>query len=166
MQSGQGKGARCTLPSFALLHESTSGTRLPMRGSCKSSDRRWAPSPACQRETRVTPRRVPIHSVLSSLVQAVTSPETVGESRKAAPVPTCLVHDVKSGQLTSFPQAVQLKEDEIVVFSWITYNSRAHRDEVNANVMKDPRMAGMDPKSLPFDGKRLIYGGFETLLAL
>jgi uncharacterized protein YbaA (DUF1428 family) len=77
----------------------------------------------------------------------------------------CIAEDVKSGKLTSFPQSVKLKPQEIVVFSWIVYKSRAHRDRVNAKVMKDPRLAGMmDTKTLPFDGKRMIYGGFETLL--
>jgi uncharacterized protein YbaA (DUF1428 family) len=59
---------------------------------------------------------------------------------------------------------VKLKPNETVVFSWITYKSRAHRDKVNAKVMKDPRIAGMDMKSMPFDGKRLIYGGFKVIV--
>jgi uncharacterized protein YbaA (DUF1428 family) len=75
----------------------------------------------------------------------------------------CVADDVKPGKLTSFPQAVKLKRGETVVFSWITYKSRAHRDSVNAKVMKDPRLAKMmDPKSNPFDMKRLIYGGFKV----
>lgn len=75
--------------------------------------------------------------------------------------------DVKPGKVTSFPQAVKLKPDETVVFSWIVYKSRSHRDSVNAKVMKDPRLASMmDPKSLPFDGKRMFWGGFKTLLEL
>jgi uncharacterized protein YbaA (DUF1428 family) len=75
--------------------------------------------------------------------------------------------DVKPGKVTSFPQAVKLKPNETVVFSWIVYKSRAHRDSVNAKVMKDPRLAPMmDPKSLPFDGKRMFWGGFKTLLEL
>jgi uncharacterized protein YbaA (DUF1428 family) len=73
--------------------------------------------------------------------------------------------DVKVGKRTSFPRSVKLKPGETVVFSWIVYKSRAHRDRVNAKVMKDPRLADMmDPKSLPFDGKRMIYGGFKRLL--
>ena len=73
--------------------------------------------------------------------------------------------DVKPGKLTSFPQAVKLKRGETVVFSWITYKSRAHRDRVNAKVMKDPRLAKMmDPGSNPFDMKRLIYGGFKVVV--
>ncbi|MET0264559.1 MAG: DUF1428 domain-containing protein [Duganella sp.] len=75
--------------------------------------------------------------------------------------------DVKPGQYTSFPQAVQLQDDEVVVFSWIVYASRAKRDEVNEKVMNDPRLAEfMDPKSLPFDGKRMIFGGFEMMVDL
>jgi len=75
--------------------------------------------------------------------------------------------DVKPGKVTSFPQAVKLKPDETVVFSWIVYKSRAHRDAVNAKVMKDPRLAPMmDPKSMPFDGKRMFWGGFKTMLEL
>ena len=73
--------------------------------------------------------------------------------------------DVKVGKWTSFPRSVKLKSGETVVFSWIAYKSRAHRDRVNAKVMKDPRLAKMmNPKAMPFDGKRMIYGGFELLL--
>jgi uncharacterized protein YbaA (DUF1428 family) len=75
--------------------------------------------------------------------------------------------DVKPGKVTSFPQAVKLKPDETVVFSWIVYKSRAHRDSVNAKVMKDPRLAPMmDPKAMPFDGRRMFWGGFKTMLEL
>jgi uncharacterized protein YbaA (DUF1428 family) len=77
----------------------------------------------------------------------------------------CIADDVKPGKLTSFPQSVNLEADETVIFSWIVYESRAHRDEVNDKVMKDPRMAEMmNPASMPFDGKRMIYGGFEVLV--
>lgn len=72
--------------------------------------------------------------------------------------------DVKPGKLTSFPQSVQLKEDEVVVFAWITYPSREDRDRINAAVMEDPRIAGYDPATLPFDGKRMFWGGFETIV--
>jgi uncharacterized protein YbaA (DUF1428 family) len=74
-----------------------------------------------------------------------------------------LADDVKPGKLTSFPQSVQAQPDELVVVSWITYKSRAHRDEVNEKVMKDPRMQTA-PTEWPFDGKRMIYGGFAPLL--
>ena len=71
--------------------------------------------------------------------------------------------DVKKGKHTSFPQSVKLKPGETVVFSYIVYTSRAHRDRVNAKVMKDPRLKPMmDPKALPFDGKRMFWGGFKV----
>jgi len=76
----------------------------------------------------------------------------------------CVADDVKPGKLTSFPQSVQLEPDEVVVFAWIVYESRAHRDQVNAKVMQDPLMTSMDPKSMPFDGKRMFWGGFEVLV--
>jgi uncharacterized protein YbaA (DUF1428 family) len=76
-----------------------------------------------------------------------------------------VAEDVKVGKRTSFPRSVKLKPGETVVFSWITYKSRAQRDRVNARVMADRRLAGMmDIKSLPFDAKRMIYGGFESLV--
>ena len=79
----------------------------------------------------------------------------------------CVADDVKPGKYTSFPQSVKLKANEIVVFSWILYKSRKHRDGVNAKVMKDPRMKSMmDAKSMPFDAKRMFYGGFKTLVDL
>lgn len=75
----------------------------------------------------------------------------------------CIADDVKPGKHTSFPQAVKLKRGEVVWFSWILYRSRAHRDRVNAKVMKDPRLASMmDPKKMPFDGKRMFWGGFKV----
>jgi uncharacterized protein YbaA (DUF1428 family) len=77
-----------------------------------------------------------------------------------------VAEDVKVGKLTSFPRSVKLKPGETVVFSWITYKSRAQRDRVNAKVMADKRLADMmNPKSLPFDAKRMIYGGFESLVS-
>ena len=79
----------------------------------------------------------------------------------------CIAEDVKPGKLTSFPQSVNLEAEETVVFSWIVFESRAHRDEVNNKVMKDPRMADMmKPESMPFDGKRMVYGGFEMIVDL
>ena len=79
----------------------------------------------------------------------------------------CIADDVKPGKVTSFPQSVKLKRDETVVFSWIVFKSRAHRDRVNAKVMKDPRLAGMmDAKTMPFDGQRMIYGGFNVIVDL
>jgi uncharacterized protein YbaA (DUF1428 family) len=79
----------------------------------------------------------------------------------------CVADDVKPGKHTSFPQAVKLKPGEVVIFSWVVYASRAQRDRVNAKVMKDPRLASiMNPKSMPFDGKRMFWGGFKTFLEL
>ena len=77
----------------------------------------------------------------------------------------CVADDVKPGKVTSFPQSVKLKPTETVVFSYITYKSRAHRDRVMKKVMADPRLKDMmDPKSMPFDAKRMIFGGFKTLV--
>lgn len=77
----------------------------------------------------------------------------------------CVAEDVKLGKWTSFPRSVKLKKGETVVFAWITYKSRKHRDAVNAKVMKDPRLAKMmDPTNMSFDGKRMIYGGFDTIV--
>jgi uncharacterized protein YbaA (DUF1428 family) len=71
--------------------------------------------------------------------------------------------DVKMG--LPFPKVIKVKAGETVVFSWIVYKSRAHRDAVNKKVMNDPRLANMmDPKKMPFDCKRIIYGGFKILV--
>jgi uncharacterized protein YbaA (DUF1428 family) len=75
--------------------------------------------------------------------------------------------DVKPGKWTSFPQSVKLKKNEVVVFSYIVYKSRTHRDRVLKKVMSDPRLAKMmDPKKMPFDGKRMMWGGFKTAVAM
>jgi len=79
----------------------------------------------------------------------------------------CVAEDVKKGKLTSFPQSVKLKRGEAVVFSWIVFKSRKHRDRVNAKVMEDPRLADMmEAEAMPFDGSRMVYGGFETIVDL
>jgi len=75
----------------------------------------------------------------------------------------CIADDAPYGEVTSFPRAVQLAEDEIVIFSWITYKDRAHRDAVMAKVMADERLKA-DMASMPFDGKRMIFGGFQAFL--
>ena len=77
----------------------------------------------------------------------------------------CIGDDVPYGELTSFPRAVQAKEDEVVVFSWIVYASREDRDAINAKVMADPRLK-QDMAQMPFDGRRMIYGGFKAFLEL
>ena len=77
----------------------------------------------------------------------------------------CIADDVKPGKVTSFPQSVLLKDDELVVFSWVVYATRADRDRIMAKVMEDPRLEDfMDPKKLPFDGTRMFFGGFTTLV--
>lgn len=79
----------------------------------------------------------------------------------------CVADDVKEGEVTSFPQGVKASAEETVVFSWIKYESRAHRDEVNAKVMADPRMKEwMENPPQIFDGKRMVYGGFEVVVDL
>lgn len=79
----------------------------------------------------------------------------------------CIADDVKPGELTSFPQSVQLKEGETVAFSWILYDSREQRDAVNEKVMNDPRLKAMMEKGEPpFDAKRMFFGGFRTLVEL
>ena len=77
----------------------------------------------------------------------------------------CVADDVSWGKHTSFPRAVKQKPGETVFFSYIVYRSRAERDRVNAKVMKDKRLAKMmDPKTLPFDGKRMFWGGFKVMV--
>src|SRR6478672_5929595 len=80
----------------------------------------------------------------------------------ALSVVECWGDDVPDGKLTSFPMAVKCQPDETVVFSWITWPSRAARDEGWKKIMADPRMQSTD--TMPFDGKRMIYGGFQTIL--
>lgn len=77
----------------------------------------------------------------------------------------CVGDDVPYGELTSFPRAVQAKDDEVVIFSWVVYESRASRDAIMAKVMEDPRMQS-EMENMPFDGKRMIFGGFEAFMGL
>ena len=77
----------------------------------------------------------------------------------------CAGDDVPFGKRTSFPRAVKVKNGETVMFSWIVYKSRAHRDSVNKKVMADKRLK-MDISAMPFDAKRMIYGGFKTIVEL
>lgn len=73
--------------------------------------------------------------------------------------------DAPVGKVTSFPRSVKMKSNETVVFSYIVYKSRKHRDSINAKVMKDKRLAKyMTPKGMPFDTKRMIYGGFKQIV--
>ena len=79
----------------------------------------------------------------------------------------CIADDVKPGKHTSFPQSVKLKPGETVIFAYIVYKSRAQRDRVNAKVMKDPRLAKMmNAKAMPFDSKRMFWGGFKVMVAV
>ena len=76
----------------------------------------------------------------------------------------CVGDDLGVKMGMPFPRMMKTKPNETVVFSWITFKSRAHRDTVNAKVMKDPRLGDMDPKTMPFDMKRMAYGGFKILV--
>jgi len=77
----------------------------------------------------------------------------------------CVGDDLNIKKVVPFPRCARAKSGETVVFSWIVYKSRAHRDRVNKKVMKDPRILGMvDPKAMPFDMKRMVYGGFKILV--
>ena len=76
----------------------------------------------------------------------------------------CIADDVDPGKTTSFPRSVKAKPDETVVFAWIVYKSRAHRDRVNAKVMSDPRLTGMSAAEMPFDARRMFWGGFRVIV--
>jgi uncharacterized protein YbaA (DUF1428 family) len=79
----------------------------------------------------------------------------------------CVADGIKNGKVTSFPKAVQLKPNETVVFSWIGFKTKAHRDRVMAKVMDDPRMKEMmDPEKMPFDGMRMFWGSFDVMVKL
>lgn len=79
----------------------------------------------------------------------------------------CVEDDVPPGKLTSFPMSVKLKKDEVVLFSWIVFKTRAQRDRINKKVMADPRLANIcTPDRMPFDAKRMIYGGFKSIVQL
>ena len=78
----------------------------------------------------------------------------------------CVGDDIAIKGMMPFSRRLKLKPGETVMFSWIVFKSRAHRDRVNAKVMNDPRLAGMDPKTMPFDVKRMLYGGFKVLVAV
>ena len=84
----------------------------------------------------------------------------------ALEVRECAGDDLNVKWGVPFPRTMKVKPGETVVFSWIVFTSRAHRDRVNAKVMKDPRLAKMDPAEMPFDCKRMVYGGFSVLVDL
>jgi uncharacterized protein YbaA (DUF1428 family) len=78
-----------------------------------------------------------------------------------------IADDVPYGKRTSFPRSVKMKPSETVVFAYVVYRSRAQRDRVMAKIMKDKRLASMmDPKTMPFDAKRMIFGGFKPMISL
>lgn len=88
---------------------------------------------------------------------------TVWREHGALEYVECVGDDVEPGKVTSFPQSVQLKDDETVIFAWIVHESRESRDRTNDLAMKDPRLADMKPETMPFDGMRLFWGGFKVL---
>ncbi|MET3581633.1 uncharacterized protein YbaA (DUF1428 family) [Mesorhizobium robiniae] len=90
---------------------------------------------------------------------------TVWKEHGALAYVECIGDDVPYGEVTSFPRAVQAKDDEVVVFSWVVYESRQSRDAVMAKVMADPRMDAYQ-SAMPFDAKRMIFGGFQPFMEL
>jgi uncharacterized protein YbaA (DUF1428 family) len=75
--------------------------------------------------------------------------------------------DAPTGKLTSFPQAVQLKDDEVIALSWVVFRSKEDRDRINKSVMEDPQLKeSMNPAKMPFDGKRMFWGGFQSVIGL
>jgi uncharacterized protein YbaA (DUF1428 family) len=104
---------------------------------------------------------------LKAYKRMATKASKVWRDHGALEVVECLADDVKKGKWTSFPRSVKLKPGEVVVFSYIVYKSRKDRDRVMGKVMKDPRLADMmNPKEMPFDGKRMIWGGFKPFVKL
>jgi uncharacterized protein YbaA (DUF1428 family) len=96
--------------------------------------------------------------------QQATTAGKVWKEHGALEYVECIAEDVKPGKITSFPQAVKLEADETVVFGWVVFESRAERNRINALVMKDPRLAGMNPKTMPFDAMRMFWGGFDLFV--
>jgi len=79
----------------------------------------------------------------------------------------CISDDVQPGKVTSFPQAVQLKDGEVIALAWVVYRNKEDRDRISKAVMEDPQLKeSMDPAKMPFDGKRMFWGGFETITEL
>lgn len=78
----------------------------------------------------------------------------------------CIEDDVKPGKHTSFPQSVKLKPGEVVVFAWAVYKSRRDRDRILAKCMSDPRLTHQPGDAMPFDGKRMFWGGFKTIVEM
>ncbi len=102
---------------------------------------------------------------LKAYIQMAQMARKVWREHGALEYVECMADDVKSGKSTSFPQSVKLKPGEIVIFAYVVFKSRAHRDRVNSKVMKDPRIANMcDSKKMPFDGMRMFWGGFKSIV--
>jgi len=101
---------------------------------------------------------------LQAYVRIARKAGKIWREHGALEVRECAGDDLNVKGMVPFPRRIKLKRGETVVFSWIVFKSRAHRDRVNAKVMKDPRLSGMDPKSMPFDCKRIVYGGFKVLV--
>lgn len=102
---------------------------------------------------------------LKAYVQMAQKAAKVWQEHGALEYRECVGDDLEVKMGLPFPRLAKLKSGETVVFSWIVFKSRAHRDRVNAKVMKDPRIAGMgDEKSMPFDVKRMAYGGFKVVV--
>jgi uncharacterized protein YbaA (DUF1428 family) len=109
---------------------------------------------------------VPVpHSKMDDYLKMSKACAAIWREHGALEYRECVADDVQVGKLTSFPRSVIMEEGETVFFSWIIYESREKRDEVNDKVMKDPRMTDMmKPESHPFDGKRMIWGGFNMVI--
>ena len=75
--------------------------------------------------------------------------------------------DAQPGKVTSFPQSVQLKEGEVIALAWVVYKNKEDRDRISKTAMEDPKLKeSMDPSKMPFDGKRMFWGGFQTIVGL
>jgi len=102
---------------------------------------------------------------LKAYVQMAQKAGKIWREHGALEYRECIGDELKVKMGLPFPRLAKLKAGETVVFSWIVYKSRAHRDHVNAKVMKDPRIKGLcDEKSMPFDVKRMAYGGFKVVV--
>jgi len=102
---------------------------------------------------------------VNAYVQMAKKASKIWREHGALDYKECVGDDLGVKVGVPFPRQMKLKPGETVVFAYIVYKSRAHRDRVNAKVMKDPRIAGMcDPKAMPFDCNRMVYGGFKVLV--
>lgn len=102
---------------------------------------------------------------LNAYVQMAKKAGKIWREHGALEYRECVGDDLRAKMGLPFPRLTKLKQGETVVFSWIVYKSRSHRDRVNSKVMKDPRIKGMcDEKSIPFDMKRMSYGGFKVMV--